>query len=176
MAVCFSRVVGEDGCVIAVEAHPFLHALLTRNLALNGCTNAQAIFGAAFRRGGESVRYPEPRFWRYPSYGSYGIDPGPGRGPRVPTVALDELAPPQRVDFLKIDAQGSDLDVLRGARALIKRDGMPILFEYSPEFDAAFGNTFRDYETFIATIGYRITERIGDNILIERDPATSASL
>ena len=167
MAVAFSRAAGATGHVVAIEANPRLVPLLEHNLRVNGCTNARAIFAAAYRESGTTLRFPRPRFWRWPSYGSYGVDPRARRGTPVPTVALDDLDLPEPVGFIKIDTQGCDLDVLRGARRLIARWRMPIILEYEPEYDAAFGTSWPDYEAFIAEVGYSIAQRCSQNILIE---------
>ncbi|HVA32763.1 MAG TPA: FkbM family methyltransferase [Candidatus Baltobacteraceae bacterium] len=167
MAVAFSHAVGAAGHVVAIEANPRLIPLLEYNLRANGCTNARTIFAAAYRESGSTLRFPPPRFWRWPSYGSYGVDPRARRGTPVPTVALDDLDLPVPVGFIKIDTQGCDLDVLRGARRLIARWRMPIIFEYEPEYDATFGTSFADYESFIAEVGYRVIEHCAQNFLIE---------
>jgi FkbM family methyltransferase len=167
MAVAFSRATGSDGHVVAIEANPRLIPLLEYNLRANGCTNARTIFAAAYRESGSTLRFPPPRFWQWPSYGSYGVDPRARRGTVVPTVALDDLDLPQPVGFIKIDTQGCDLDVLRGARRLIARWRMPIIFEYEPEYDTRFGTSFAEYEAFVAEVGYRVVERCAQNFLIE---------
>lgn len=168
MSVLLSRRVGPTGRIYAVEANPFIFDLLERNLAANHCANAQAIFGAAHRSAGETVSFPAPRFCRHASYGSYGIDPTGRAGARIPSIAIDDLAIPGRVDFIKIDAQGCDLFALEGARRLIARDAMPILLEYEPEHDRRFGVTFADYQRVIHAMDYRIAARIGPNILIRK--------
>lgn len=52
---------------------------------------------------------------------------------RVPIRKLDDLIGPHAVDVMKIDVEGAELGVLRGARELIARDRPTILFESGPE-------------------------------------------
>ncbi|MBV8782473.1 MAG: FkbM family methyltransferase [Phycisphaerae bacterium] len=61
-------------------------------------------------------------------------DIGPDRGTacelHVQSERLDELLPPDvRVDLMKIDVEGAELNVLRGAREIIQRDHPAIIFE-----------------------------------------------
>lgn len=66
-------------------------------------------------------------------YGILSFEPGgeaativAGGSQRIVTLALDELLPQQRVDFLKLDVEGAEAAALRGARRLIERS-RPVL-------------------------------------------------
>jgi FkbM family methyltransferase len=71
-------------------------------------------------------------------------------------VPLDELlrdAPP--VDFLKIDAQGSEVEVLAGARATLARHGgLAIFVELSPALLARAGHDRDAFFGPLAALGY----------------------
>jgi len=59
----------------------------------------------------------------------------------VPTLSLDDLAGDRQVDVLKIDVQGSELDVLRGGRRALERTRSVLLemnFFSQYEGDATF--------------------------------------
>lgn len=51
---------------------------------------------------------------------------------RVPLARMDDLIPDADVDVIKIDVEGAELGVLRGAEALVKRCRPVIMFESGP--------------------------------------------
>lgn len=123
------------GDVIAIEAQERLFYALCGNLALNNCFNAKALYAAAGAEKG-LIRIPVPDYTVPSSYGSlelreplektrkveyigqsvsYGME-GTTLIQQVPLDALG-LA---RVDFIKIDVEGMELDVLEGARGIIE--------------------------------------------------------
>ena len=58
---------------------------------------------------------------------------------KVPMTTLDEVVgPSRRVAFLKVDAQGYDAEVLRGAKRLLEEQRVDVLtFEVSPKLSVA---------------------------------------
>ncbi len=47
----------------------------------------------------------------------------------VSMFRLDDMFPDNKIDFIKIDSEGCDVDVVRGAKNIIKRCKPYILFE-----------------------------------------------
>ena len=60
-----------------------------------------------------------------------------------------------RVHFLKVDAEGSELSVLEGARGIIERDKPEIWIEVPPEEGAA-----GPLSQFLHSLGYLPGERV----------------
>jgi FkbM family methyltransferase len=80
----------------------------------------------------------------------------PGESVIVPAVKLDDLrGEVNRVDLIKIDAQGAEGRILTGARALLERDHPVILFELWPAGMVAAGTPPADLFSFLAALGYR---------------------
>ena len=52
------------------------------------------------------------------------------------SIKIDDLSIKQKISFMKIDVQGYDLKILKGAEKTIKKNKMPIIIEYSEEFEA----------------------------------------
>jgi len=73
----------------------------------------------------------------------------------VPMKRLDGLlAPDHRVDFIKIDVEGAELDVLKGATGTLARWRPPVLFESTATCLKNFGRTPADMAAFFESMGW----------------------
>jgi FkbM family methyltransferase len=108
--VLFSRWVGVEGRVIAIEANPENAMVLAANVAVNrldNCTTVHAAVGATtgrIRLEGETVT------------------PGDPAAREVALTSLDDYAAAaglQRADLVKIDVEGFEAAVLKGAPKLL---------------------------------------------------------
>lgn len=83
----------------------------------------------------------------------------PGHTRRVPVVRLDDDLPAlgvQRVDYLKIDAEGYDMRVLAGARRLFDEQRVGVVqFEYNRAWQLA-GDTLYSAMRFLESYGYEV--------------------
>jgi len=70
----------------------------------------------------------------------------------IETQTLDKLMGPDKVDFIKIDAEGMELDVLEGAAALIARDKPLIWVEVLRTNQMGFA------QNWCRTAGYQIID------------------
>lgn len=82
----------------------------------------------------------------------------PRRVETVPAFTVAEVARQlgaATVFLLKIDVEGYDAPVLRGAEPMLRRGAVRwIVFEYNNEWRAAGNNTLHDITRWLATVGY----------------------
>jgi FkbM family methyltransferase len=146
-----SRLVGPSGRVIALEPNSENCRLLLSSLRLNGSTNVELLPVAADVATG----------WAYYSthVGSNGglIDPGDllaHPGVVVPTFRLDELVSGP-VGFLKMDVEGAEGRVMRGATGIIERDRPIVTTELKDEMLRRVSDTtVADYLGYFENLGY----------------------
>lgn len=113
------------GVVLALEAQERIYYALAGNIAINNCFNARAVHAAVTSRPG-TMKIPSPNYLVDSSFGSLelkkreqtefigqAIDYSEGSMLEVRAVSLDALNFP-RLDLVKIDVEGMELDVLAG--------------------------------------------------------------
>jgi hypothetical protein len=66
------------------------------------------------------------------------------------SLKIDSLNIPEKVSFMKIDIQGYDLLAMKGAVETIKRNRMPIIFEFEHLFQDELGINFSGVYRFCA--------------------------
>ncbi len=76
-------------------------------------------------------------------------------------TTLDDFfrARPETVNFIKIDTDGTDLDVLRGATELLKSPkllGLVVESPFQGEFDNKQANVFANIDTFLRAQGFQV--------------------
>ncbi|AMP07597.1 FkbM family methyltransferase [Collimonas pratensis] len=148
------------GRVLAFEAQEVVFYALAGNVALNNCLNARVKLSALGEQCGE-LTVPQPDYFKASSFGSLELRQRPntefigqqisyeaGAGTTVPMVSLDSLKL-ERLDLVKLDVEGMELDVLRGARATIQKH-LPIMCIEVIKSDPAA------IEVFLKELGYRV--------------------
>jgi FkbM family methyltransferase len=124
------------GSVLAVEAQERIYYALAGNVAINNCFNATAINAAISSESG-TLQIPNPNYFLPSSFGSLELRQRAGNefiGQQIDyanntvivrKVTIDEINLP-RVDFIKLDIEGMEMEALEGARQTIDRS-VPIL-------------------------------------------------
>lgn len=124
----FSLIAGSLGArVLAVECDPLARSEWCRAVDRHGSTGAILAPYAAGETDGERVAVSRPWF-------RHNAVTGQGSS-RVTTVTVDSLVR-ERVAFLKVDAEGADLAVLKGARRVLAEDRPLVVTEVSREWPA----------------------------------------
>jgi FkbM family methyltransferase len=144
-AIQAARAVGPSGQVVAIEPDSRNRLQLENNINLNGITNATIVPLAAWSHAGK-VR------WQGDSAESvwHKIDESSGIG-LVDAVTVDDLVRRfalTRLDWIKLDVEGAEVDVLKGAEQSIQRFH-PVLF-------IEVHGTLHALEAFLPQFGYSI--------------------
>jgi FkbM family methyltransferase len=156
-----SKIVGDTGRVIAFEPSAQSFPVLQRNIALNGMNNIGAFPFALAQTSGQALLYRGPN----PGLNSLGNDPvwkekNPSWKEETEEVATEQLdqvlqrASINHVDVLKMDVQGAEELVLRGAMKSVCSARPLIIFEIFPEGATPIGlSPFGAWE-LLQSIGY----------------------
>lgn len=117
LTVPMSQLVGDKGRVYAVESHPEVFNVLCANLALNGIRNTKPL--NAF------VASTDPASWQG---GASAPQPFIGGTWRPSFLPLDSIEL-DACHFIKVDVDGSELEVLRSGEMQIERFRPLLYFE-----------------------------------------------
>ena len=156
-----SRRVGQDGKVVAIEAHPGNFRLLNRNIKLNRLPNVIALNSAAYSKKAVLKLYLPDERQGYTMHHSLMVDylsakykeNAKKRYVEVESDTLDHLlqsAGIHRVNWIKIDVEGAELEVLKGAHETLSRNkNISLLVEvhgtetYKPVMELLKSHNFR---------------------------------
>ena len=174
-----SRQVGPTGVVVAFEPAPRERNRLLRNLRLNKCTNVNVEPAAVGRESGQAEFHV---FTRHQGSLS-GLTSGgadllaPGTALQVPIVALDDIherfaGRPLRA--IKIDAEGGELDVLRGCARLLD-DGPVVLCETAEQRTEPWGYSPIEILNLLSHRGYTWFCAAADGTLTAADSGVVAA-
>ena len=128
------RGVGPAGRVVAIEPDPTTFELLAANVARNAMSNVSLLRCAVAAEPGTMSLYRVPG---HPALASLSRSNARSTAERVDVevttldAALSELGI-ERINVLKLDAQGAEIDILRGARETISRARPTMFVEYWP--------------------------------------------
>ena len=125
--ILFSRLVGDTGRVYAFEPDPFMFSMLRANIRLNNLTNVIAEQAAIGDSNGEMTFYMS-------TVGQSSLIAMRGLRSiiKVKVCTIDSLNL-SRLDWIKIDTEGTEADVLRGMRETLTNQCPKMLIEFIPE-------------------------------------------
>lgn len=138
--------VGAGGRVHAFEPAPDARSGLIKHLALNGVSDRVTVHAEALSDGQRSARFR--------AIGMQGdnrlLPAGATEGIAIATTSIDEFCAAHALQpsFIKLDVEGAELDVLRGARATIASGGesLALFVEMHPQLWSVFGYSRADLE------------------------------
>lgn len=137
-SVSLSESVGSNGVIYAFEAQRIVFNMLAGNVALNSLSNVLCFHNAVSDSTGfidiPIFDYGKPLSIGSIEFGGHqkediGQKPSSGKAEKVPTIMIDSLNLHQ-LDFMKIDVEGMEINVLNGAKGSIAKFRPIILIEY----------------------------------------------
>jgi len=162
-----STLVGSQGRVFSIEAHPKIAKYLDANVKLNRAEHVQVIHAAVGDRNGEAHLSDR----RSDDQNAISAD-----GLTVPLRTLDSLLPDIPIRVLKIDVEGFELFVLNGAQRVLQRTDY-VYFESWERHFVKFGYGTREVIRFLKDRGFCIGRDEGhvshecENLLAVKDGA-----
>ncbi|MEU7229200.1 FkbM family methyltransferase [Streptomyces chrestomyceticus] len=169
-----SRLVGEKGTVVALEASPDFHRVLRKQVAINGCENVRAVNAAI------SDREEMLTFILASSHnmGANSIVPYAGEAestfevaaqPLSDVLSADELA---RARVIKIDVEGAEGSVVRGLVPLLDqlRSDAELAIEVTPQRMLELGESAEELLGALRAHGFHMY-RLPNDYTASRYPA-----
>ena len=110
--VWFAQATGPTGTVLAFEPQRIVYQTLCANVALNSATNVHCFCAAAGSTPGQ-IAVPALDYSQENNFGGLELG-GHQEGEPAPVMTIDGLNLP-KCDFIKIDVEGMEQEVLKGA-------------------------------------------------------------
>lgn len=173
--------VGPGGRVFAFEAHPRTFSLLTSTVLANGFSDRVLLHQAAAADTDGSLPFSaETTYASGAHLVRAGIRPGGAEVLEVPAIRLDTALADQfgKIDVLRMDTEGAEPLILRGARNLIAScPNLKILTEWAPPMMEAFADV-RTHLDELEGAGFRARQvtPLGRLAPISREELLSATL
>lgn len=170
-SVPMARAVGDAGRVLAFEPVPFTVVTLHRVLRLLRVHNVAVHAAACGDQAGElELRVPVQPSGAISAGQAHSVDRDDERAGweahvrwadsttvTAPVIRLDDVVPSSMpVSLLKCDVEGTELHVIRGAEAILRRHRPIIVAEINPWFLEGLGLQVDDLTGYLAEIGYAL--------------------
>ena len=167
-----AKAVGINGRVHCFEPSPRMFGELQYNVNLNGFKNIRMNRAALGEKVGTACLSRHERGKEV--YGRIAaIDKAGGDYDEVEVNTLDryiENAGIDKIDLIKIDVEGAELQVFKGARKTLSKPNAPIIiFEMEERHALKFNYTCKEAVDFLRGIGYKIYSVTDGFMPIEED-------
>lgn len=157
------------GKIYCFEAQRLVFQMLCGNISINNFDNCYT-YNMAVGKNNGFISVAEPNYYSNEDFGIFSliedkIKDKSGNIYNIPLITIDtfvELYNVEKVDFIKIDVEGMDLDVLQGATNIIKKYKPIIFIEHSDNRKSIM----QEIIDYLGIDNYNYTV-IGNNLLIK---------
>jgi FkbM family methyltransferase len=128
-----ARCVGEEGKVFAFEPDPYNYSLLCKNIEVNGYRNVIPLRKAVFSKSGKMKMFLDKSNLGGHSLSEANVDKDTSI--MIEVTSLDDYFKntDYKIDVIKVDVQGSEMEVLEGMTNIINQnDNLKIITEFWP--------------------------------------------
>lgn len=147
---------------IAFEASPWIADFLRLNLKQNAVVDFEVINQAVYHNDNEKLKFYQSELYGKsslaPTYSQQFIE--------VDSVTLDKFCEEKNIhtiDWMKVDVQGFELNVFKGAQKLLNEKRIKnILFEYEPWVEDQANIPRGEAQKFISDLGYVLYDIYGN--------------
>jgi FkbM family methyltransferase len=157
--------VGPSGSVHAFEPSPREGARLRSNVELNRFTNVHVhALALGSKTGVATLNVAGPDHPGHNTLGAFSYAESSHQSVEVPLVTLDDVLEREDVtqlDVVKIDVEGSETAVIRGARRTLERFRPTIVVEAFEPALQAMGSSVRELLDLVRDSGYDVGELDG---------------
>ena len=161
--LAFSREIGGNGRVLAIEAHPVSYWLLEQSCRLNKFSNTTVVHAAIMDSPG-MVEIDDQDSWETNTVRSSTT----GTGLCVQAKTLDQLCKEReinRIDFLKMNIEGAESFALRGMKETIGNVRLICVCCHDFRADRGHGEQYRTRDfvwRFLTASGFEVSCRADD--------------
>lgn len=159
-SVILARLVGPQGKVYSFEPTPFTYQVLKKTIRINKLEKiVKAEQYAVSENNGETTFYVHDTSEISNANTSVAHNDTGVKPIRVTTISLDSLLNNndlKNLSFIKIDAEGAELEILKGAEEVIAKYKPYITLEVHPNNFADAAETQRNIYGFLTDLGYRV--------------------
>lgn len=148
--------------VVAFEPSPDTFEALLCNMQGFACLNVECLNVALGSGKGWVSMMLDPEQERRANTGARFVRPS-ARG-TIPVVTIDSYAF-DRVGFIKLDIEGSELEALRGAKDTLTRCQPIVLYENKKLWTRHYGLAKGVVEVFLKAHGYHFLEQAGNDVI-----------
>lgn len=167
-----AKKVGSSGKIFAFEANPDVYKICKNNIELNGFDKIVDLKNLAIsdKQGTISLQkfnlhQGNSTIVKKELLSGYGEEI---ESIIVPTETIDNLLSDEHIDFIKIDAEGSERLIFSGMENLIKKNpNIKILCEFFPERLMQAGTSPHEFLDYLSKLGFTIST-VDDNANIQK--------